>query len=112
MAMATAAQIAHILQHEDKFRKNVADRDVQEYFHDYSHVDDLYERVCSDMGIEPTPNQKVLVIRFPVQDAERAERLQALFNMGPMPPTALVGLVRDFLYDGIEPKVNIEEVKP
>lgn len=110
--MATAAQIAHIIQHRDKWEALQGEgRSIEEYFRDYSHIDDLYERVCSDLGITPLPGVKTVVIRFPLLDAGRAERLQALLNLGPMSSHDVPGLVRSLLNE-VNPIVTIEEVKP
>lgn len=48
------AQIAHIEEHADKFEDHVGQRQsVRGYFADYGHTPDLYERLCSDLEIEP-----------------------------------------------------------
>lgn len=56
---------------------------------------------------DPLGAHKVMVIRLPVKDAGRAERLQALLNLGPMSSHDVVGLVRNLLYEA-NPLVTIE----
>ncbi len=52
--MTTEAQIKHIEANQDLFNElHGYDRDVREYFQEYSYIDDIYERVCSDLDIEP-----------------------------------------------------------
>lgn len=49
----TPTQYAHLQENEALFQANCGD-DIKEYFHD--HIDkypDLYERVCSDLGLTP-----------------------------------------------------------
>lgn len=51
---ATPEQINHIKEHQAAFDSlHLGPRGVDGYFHDYGHIEDLYERVCSDLGIEP-----------------------------------------------------------
>lgn len=53
---ATPEQIAHVKEHQQEFDELMLEhRDVEEYFAEYSYIDDLYERVCSDLEIEPRP---------------------------------------------------------
>lgn len=47
-------QIRHLEEHEKEFVLNVSgDTSVREYAADYGHIENLYERVCSDLGITP-----------------------------------------------------------
>lgn len=53
--MITKEQLAQLNEHLKEFQE-LTDRDtVEEYFEEYSYIDDLYERVCSDLEIEPLP---------------------------------------------------------
>lgn len=48
------AQIKHIEQHAQAFEDHVGvKQSVRSYFADYGHIPDLYERLCSDLEIEP-----------------------------------------------------------
>ena len=51
--MATQKQIDHIKEYTPKFVDDHGTADVDGYFLDYRHIENLYERVCSDLGIEP-----------------------------------------------------------
>lgn len=61
--MTTEAQLRHIEIHQTEFDETYGDgetRDVREYFlHEYAHVPDLYENVCSDLEIEPLRSSKL-----------------------------------------------------
>lgn len=47
-------QIKHIEEHSQAFEDHVGQKQsVAGYFADYGHIPDLYERLCSDLGIEP-----------------------------------------------------------
>lgn len=51
--MLTDEQLAWLNEHLAEFQE-LTDRDtVEEYFEEYSYIDDLYEAVCYDLGIEP-----------------------------------------------------------
>lgn len=56
-AARIAAQVAHIGEHTEAFRDHTGDADVAGYFADYctAYCWDLYERLCSDLGIAPKP---------------------------------------------------------
>jgi len=56
-AIITAAQIDHITEHYDLFQQHVGpDRTVEEYLNEYiGEKPDIYERLCSDLGIAPLP---------------------------------------------------------
>lgn len=55
-AERTAAQIAHIREHQERFDGHAGPGDVAEYFADHGDKYwDLYERLCGDLGIEPRP---------------------------------------------------------
>lgn len=48
------AQIDHIKTHQLEFDDLMTEhRDVDEYFKEYAHVPDIYERLCSDLEIDP-----------------------------------------------------------
>lgn len=53
-AERTAAQVAHIREHEERFHATLSDGDVAEYFAAIGGWD-LYERVCADLRITPRP---------------------------------------------------------
>jgi hypothetical protein len=59
---ATPAQIAHIKANQALFDELRVEKnaDVDAYFQEYSYIDDLYERVCSDLGIEPIVDTSAL----------------------------------------------------
>lgn len=52
---ATQAQIDHIKANYAAFTElfNGEQRDVEQYFREYGHITDLYERLCSDMDLTP-----------------------------------------------------------
>ena len=49
------AQIAHIKEHEAEFYDLMQgdERTVEDYFDEYSYIEDLYERLCSDLNLTP-----------------------------------------------------------
>ena len=53
--MTSQNRIDHIKANQARFDelRMEENADVDAYFQEYSHVPDLYERVCDDMGIEP-----------------------------------------------------------
>lgn len=56
-AVITAAQVDHIKAHQDLFEQHVGpDRTVEEYLNEYiGEKPDIYERLCSDLGLAPLP---------------------------------------------------------
>jgi len=59
MAEPTPEQIAHIEQYLDRFHAHAGnDRTPAEYLHEYAYYKDgdIYERLCSDLGIDPIEN--------------------------------------------------------
>lgn len=51
--MMTEAQIAHLEQHEQQFRRAIHPDGVRTYAVDYAHIPDQYERACADLGLTP-----------------------------------------------------------
>lgn len=50
----TEAQIQHLEQHQAEFDEfYTMHKPVREYVEEYAHIPDLYNNLCSDLGIEP-----------------------------------------------------------
>lgn len=49
----TKYQIEHIKEHLTAFKELTATEIMEEYSKDHSHVEDRYEYLCSELGIEP-----------------------------------------------------------
>lgn len=49
----TKKQHAHLVDHWDEFLNHTGAATVVQYFNDFSSKEDLYERVCADLGLEP-----------------------------------------------------------
>jgi hypothetical protein len=61
----TEAQLRHIEEHSEKFNHYITDTPIRDYFDDYGHITDLYQRVCSDLEIEPlSDNTKRFTIKW------------------------------------------------
>lgn len=54
-------QIDHIKEHQAAFNDlHTFYRDVDEYFAEYSHIPDLYWRLCTDLELEPRPSPELV----------------------------------------------------
>lgn len=55
MSTLTPIRLAHIKHHQAAFDELRCEKnaDIDAYFQQYAYIEDLYERVCDDLGLTP-----------------------------------------------------------
>lgn len=46
-------QVQHLEEHRELFDRHAGPMTPRDYLCGFSHIPDIYERLCSDLGIEP-----------------------------------------------------------